>query len=244
MSRGRRRPRADPQTRHGSGVFRLAESPDEASLSFILDSQIPVLLRFARNPPKRVMKTASQKASARLCKLTHSPSAAVWFATCQGFAPGPRKLSLTISHERVRRYQEVFMAIHHVQVSSYSRSKGDNALAKAAYRTGSVMKDEASGEIWDFSKKKNVDFVEMIFPESQKEMDRQDFWNMAERIETRSNSNTCKELRFSLPIELSSPARLAMARKYVRKLVERYGFTADLAYHLSLIHISEPTRPY
>ena len=123
------------------------------------------------------------------------------------------------------------MAIHHVQVSSYSRSKGDNALAKAAYRTGSVMKDEASGEIWDFSKKKNVDFVEMIFPESQKEMDRQDFWNMAERIETRSNSNTCKELRFSLPIELSSPARLAMARKYVRKLVERYGFTADLAYH-------------
>lgn len=93
------------------------------------------------------------------------------------------------------------------------------------------MRDEVTGETWDFSKKKNIDFVEMIFPESQQEMEREAFWNMVEKAETRKNSNTCKELRFSLPIELSGPVRLALARKYVRKLVGRYGFTADLAYH-------------
>ena len=123
------------------------------------------------------------------------------------------------------------MSIHHVHLTSYSRSKGESALMKIAYRTASVMHDERTGKTWDFSKKENVEVTEMIFPENQPEMGREAFWNFVEKMETRCNANTCKDLRIALSIELPSAVRLDLGRKFVKKLVKRYGFVADLAYH-------------
>ena len=49
------------------------------------------------------------------------------------------------------------MAIYHYSVNIISRSAGRSATAAAAYRAGEKIKDNRTGEIHDYTKKKGVD---------------------------------------------------------------------------------------
>lgn len=126
------------------------------------------------------------------------------------------------------------MAIHHVQVTSFSRKQGASAVHRAAYRSGEKLHDDAKNETYDYSRKGNVESAELILPdERSKDMpeNRQDFWNWVEAQEKRKDSTTCKEIRLSLPHELEPEARLELARNFTKELVKEYGFGADLSRH-------------
>jgi len=90
--------------------------------------------------------------------------------------------------------------------------------------------DERTGEIYDYSRKRGVEYSELVFP-SGVSMTRANLWNLAEVSENRRNSTVAREYEVALPEELTSEQRKALAVVFARHLTDRYGVAADVAIH-------------
>ena len=129
------------------------------------------------------------------------------------------------------------MSVIQTSVTTHSRSSGHSATAAAAYRSGSEVTDERTGEIHDYSRKEGVEHSEIVLPAGSPEwaMDREKLWNAVEAAEDRKNSTVSREFLISFPAELSGEGSLElrqrMAREYTRALVERHGFAAEFSMH-------------
>lgn len=125
------------------------------------------------------------------------------------------------------------MAIYHLSVKTIGRSAGRTATAAAAYRAAVEITDERTGEIHDYSRKRDVESATLILPEGAPEWasDRAALWNAAEQSETRKNSTVAREFEIALPSELSADERQAMAHDFARAIVERHGCATDVAIH-------------
>ena len=84
------------------------------------------------------------------------------------------------------------MAIYHLSVKPVQRSKGRTATASAAYRAGVCLKDERTGEVYDYTRKQGVEHTELIFP-SGVNMNREELWNAAEASEIRKDGTPARE---------------------------------------------------
>lgn len=122
------------------------------------------------------------------------------------------------------------MAIFHCQAKSISRATGRSATAAAAYRAGVCLKDERTGEIHDYSRKKNIEYSEIITPDGST-ITREQLWNVAESAEKRKDAKVAREWEIALPAELDAERQRELARAFTRQLVERYGVAADLCLH-------------
>ena len=125
------------------------------------------------------------------------------------------------------------MAIYHLSVKTIGRSAGRTATAAAAYRAAAEITDERTGEVHDYSRKRDVESATLILPEGVPEWanDRAALWNAAEQSETRKNSTVAREFEIALPSELSADERRAMAHDFARAIVARHGCAADVAIH-------------
>ncbi len=125
------------------------------------------------------------------------------------------------------------MAIAFAQVSIHSRSKGHSAVAAAAYRSGTRLYDDRIGRSYDFSKKNDVVFSEIILPDGANVafLDRSYLWNEIERAENRSNSQLCKDFVLALPRELTLVQQVELAKRFARTHFVEKGIPADIAIH-------------
>jgi ATP-dependent exoDNAse (exonuclease V) alpha subunit len=129
------------------------------------------------------------------------------------------------------------MAMFHMEIQPIQRSAGRQATAAAAYRSGERIRDEQTGELHNYSRRKDVLHTEIFLPAkvdaSQMEwaLDRATLWNAAEAAEKRSNSRVAREYQVSLPSELAPSQRLELGRKFSQELADRYGVAVDLAIH-------------
>src|SRR5690606_5667727 len=114
-----------------------------------------------------------------------------------------------------------------------SRSKGDSAVAAAAYRSGARLKDERTGTIHRYEKRKGVKSAFIVAPHGSDEkfLTRAFLWNAAEQAETRKNARVAREVILALPHELSDKARAELARDMALYLMERYRVAVDVAVH-------------
>lgn len=122
------------------------------------------------------------------------------------------------------------MAIYHLSVKPVQRSKGRTAIAAAAYRSGVCLKDERTGEVYDYTRKQGVEHTELIFP-SGVNMNREELWNVAEVSEIRKDGTPSREYEIALPSELTSDARRELAREFGNMLAQKYGVAVDIAIH-------------
>ena len=125
------------------------------------------------------------------------------------------------------------MAIYHLSIKTVSRSSGRSAVAAAAYRSGTRLADERTGEVADYRRKRGVERSEIVTPATAPAWarDREALWNAAERAERRKNSVTAREYEVALPAELSPRQRQEAAREFACWLAERFGVAADIAIH-------------
>lgn len=135
-----------------------------------------------------------------------------------------------------RSKSEARVAIFHLSVKTISRSlKGGKrtATAAAAYRSGTAIPDERSGEVFDYTRKRGVASAELLLPVGAPEWagNRAVLWNAVEQAETRINSTVAREFIVALPAELEAKVRHELALSFARELVGRYGFVADVAIH-------------
>ena len=73
------------------------------------------------------------------------------------------------------------MAIYHLTAKLIKRSNGQSAVACAAYRSGTRLLDERTGEQKDYRRKGGVEHSEILTPEDAPEwaQDREQLWNRA-----------------------------------------------------------------
>lgn len=118
-------------------------------------------------------------------------------------------------------------AASHHSVSPISRGKGHAATAAVAYASGSLVRDERTGETHDYRRKSGVVSVEVVgFAGSPEALA-----NAAEAAEVRRNACVGRSASLALPHELTPDRRQALARGYALWMRDTYGVAAVVAIH-------------
>jgi Ti-type conjugative transfer relaxase TraA len=125
------------------------------------------------------------------------------------------------------------MAIYHLHVKVIGRKSGSSAVASAAYRSGSRLRDERLDRSHDFSGKRGVVHSEVMLPGNAPEAwsDRERLWNDVEAFEVRKDAQLAREVEFAIPREMTQAQGIELARDFVRSEFVDRGMIADLNVH-------------
>ncbi|RVC60616.1 Ti-type conjugative transfer relaxase TraA [Mesorhizobium sp.] len=125
------------------------------------------------------------------------------------------------------------MAIYHLHVKVIGRKAGSSAVASAAYRSASRLRDERIERSHDFSSKRGVVHSEVMLPEDAPEAwsDRERLWNDVEAFEVRKDAQLAREVEFALPREFSQAEGIELARDFVQAEFVSRGMVSDLNVH-------------
>ncbi|CDX58806.1 putative Conjugal transfer protein, traA [Mesorhizobium plurifarium] len=125
------------------------------------------------------------------------------------------------------------MAIYHLHVKVIARKAGSSAVASAAYRSASRLRDERIDRVQDFSAKRGVVHSEVMLPDNAPESwsDRGRLWNDVEAFEVRKDAQLAREVEFALPRELSQAQGIELARDFVQAEFVSRGMVADVNVH-------------
>jgi hypothetical protein len=130
------------------------------------------------------------------------------------------------------------MAIYLLHVKSISRAKGGRITRSAAYRAGERIRDQRTGESYNFSDRDDVVYKEIVLPvslatspELEWARDRSTLWNAAEQT-NRRNALLGREVLVLLPPEVTPDQRTRLVRRYSQDLADRYGCAVDACIHL------------
>lgn len=138
------------------------------------------------------------------------------------------------------------MAIYHLRAKVMSRSKGQSAVAgaayrggghsaihAAAYRSGGILVDERTGQSYDYSHKGHVEHTEIMAPDGAPGWvhDRSELWNRVEAGEKRKDAQLAREMEITLPRELTPEECKGLVRSFVAEQFVSRGMVADIAIH-------------
>jgi Ti-type conjugative transfer relaxase TraA len=125
------------------------------------------------------------------------------------------------------------MAIYHLHVKVIGRKSGSSAVASAAYRSGSRLRDERLDRSHDFSGKRDVVHSEVMLPKNAPEAwsDRERLWNDVEAFEVRKDAQLAREVEFAIPREMTQAQGIELARDFVHAEFVDLGMIADLNVH-------------
>jgi hypothetical protein len=125
------------------------------------------------------------------------------------------------------------VAIFHLSAKVLTRSKGQSAVAKAAYNSRSALQNDNTGERHDYRYKGAVLFFGIFAPKAAPAWahDRQELWSAVEKTETRKNSQLAREIEIALPHELDGKQRENLVKDFLRENCIRKGMIADVALH-------------
>jgi ATP-dependent exoDNAse (exonuclease V) alpha subunit len=129
------------------------------------------------------------------------------------------------------------MAIYHLSVKPISRAGGRSATAAAAYRSGELVHDLTSDEVFDYTRKRGVEHSEIVLSAAAARADinwardREALWNAAEIAEVRKDARVAREYEVALPHELNRGQRVELVRAFSAELANRYGVAVDFSIH-------------
>ena len=129
------------------------------------------------------------------------------------------------------------MATYHLNAKFVQRSKGQSAVAKSAYNSHDILKNDNTGARHDYRYKGEVSFSGIFAPNNAPQwaqelaQNREALWSYVEKSEVRKNSCLAKEIEVSLPHELTDQQREYLVKDFVRENFVRRGLIADVAIH-------------
>ena len=134
------------------------------------------------------------------------------------------------------------MAIYHLHVKVIGRKAGSSAVASAAYRSASRMRDERIDRVQDFSNKRGVVHSEVLLPDHAPEHlgDRERLWNDVEAFEVRKDAQLAREVEFAIPREMTQAQGIELARDFAQQEFVDQGMIADLNVHWDFAEDGSP----
>ncbi|MED4156673.1 MobQ family relaxase [Priestia aryabhattai] len=124
------------------------------------------------------------------------------------------------------------MAIYHLSIQIISRSKGQSAVAAAAYRSSEKLHDERTDEQKFYARHVQPEAM-ILTPSNAPEWmkDRNRLWNEVEKVEKRKDSQLARELNIALPIELNHDQQKELIQSFAQNEFVQKGMVADIAIH-------------
>jgi len=147
------------------------------------------------------------------------------------------------------------LALFHLNVTQIKRSKGQSAIAAAAYRAGEKLYSEYYGENSDYTNKGGVICSEILLPDHapREYTDRQTLWNAVEKAERGKNAQLAYSFDIALQNEFSLDENVALARQFLLEHFVSRGMVVDFAIHVPdtepggisnpHFHVMAPIRP-
>ena len=128
------------------------------------------------------------------------------------------------------------MAVFHLSMAPVARSKGGSATRKAAYSTGSRLRDERLGVTHDYRSKRGVEALPLALPSATGESiprDRGSFWRAVEATHARKDAVPARTLDAAIPRELflDQAAERRLATQFTAWLAEAYQVGVDGGIH-------------
>lgn len=125
------------------------------------------------------------------------------------------------------------MAIFHLNAKVISRAQGRSATGACAYRAGQRIKDERTGLVFNYTRKKEVVYRHIFAPANAPAWvhDRASLWNQTEQKETRKDAQVAREIEVSLPVELSLHQQTLLLESFVHTQFVKLGMVADVCIH-------------
>ena len=130
------------------------------------------------------------------------------------------------------------MASYFLRSKHISRGKGGRVTRAAAYRAGEKIRDQRTGETYNYSDRQDVPYKEVVLPadlagraDMAWTQDRSTLWNAAEHAGRRCNSRLAREFLVLVPPELTPAQRVHLIRGFSQELADRYRSAVDVALH-------------
>lgn len=125
------------------------------------------------------------------------------------------------------------MAIFHLSFKILKRSEGKSSLYLSAYNSRTRLKDEKTGLVFNYEKKKeDLMHQEIILPDHAplRFKDRSVLWNEVE-LQKRKDSQLSRYFIVALPRELTLEQNHKLLTDYIKKNFIKKGMCADVAIH-------------
>ena len=147
------------------------------------------------------------------------------------------------------------LALFHLNVTQIKRSKGQSAIAAAAYRSGEKLYSVYYGETSDYTNKGGVICSEILLPDHapREYADRQTLWNAVENAEHGKNAQLAYSFDIALQNEFSLEENIALARQFLLEHFVGCGMVVDFSIHVPdtepggisnpHFHVMAPIRP-
>ena len=121
----------------------------------------------------------------------------------------------------------------HFNISITQRSRGQSAIAGAAYQSGDRLFSEYDQKYKDYSRKQGIVYTEIMLPSNAPPefADRETLWNAAEEIEKQWNSQLARRFVLALPREVPTEQYPQMVRDYCNEFFVSKGMCCDFAIH-------------
>ena len=125
------------------------------------------------------------------------------------------------------------MAIYHLNSKIVTKSKGQSACQRAAYVAGEKITSYALGETFNYTKKNEVVYSNILLPKNAPEeyKNREKLWNSVEEKESGANAQLARSLIMALPNELTLDEKKELVENYVQKNFVDRGMCADYSIH-------------
>ena len=126
------------------------------------------------------------------------------------------------------------MSAYHFHVTQIKRSKGQSAVACAAYRSGEKLFSEYYGESSDYTRKRGIVHSEILLPSHAppEYSDRRSLWNAVEKAEPHPKAQLAYSFDIALQNEFSIEENIALARRFLLDEFVSKGMICDFAVHL------------
>ena len=125
------------------------------------------------------------------------------------------------------------MAAYHFHVTQIKRSKGQSAVACAAYRSGEKLFSDYYGEVSDYTRKRGIVHTEILLPSHAplEYSDRQTLWNAVEKAEPHPKAQFAYSFDIALQNEFSMRENIEIARQFLMDEFVSKGMICDFAVH-------------
>ena len=121
----------------------------------------------------------------------------------------------------------------HFQITITQRSKGQSAVAGAAYQSGEKLFSEYDQKTKNYSGKRGILYTEIMLPSNAppEYANRETLWNSVEAAEKQWNAQLARRFVLALPKEVPPEQYPQMVRDYCEKQFVSKGMIADFAIH-------------
>ncbi len=125
------------------------------------------------------------------------------------------------------------MAIYSCSISNCSRGKGSSSVASAAYDLRTKMRDERTGELYNYQAQEDLICADVLLPAGAPEIykDPEKLFNAIEQHEKADNARTAKKLIVALPRELDYKTDKTVLERFIKDNFTDHGFAATYAIH-------------